>query len=164
MIDVFTKYAWVKPLKDEKFKTVLHSFIKIVNEFKRTPNKLWVDQGGEFYDNFMQKWLVDNDILIYLIHNDGKLVVNERFIRVKFKKNAANDNTYYLKFLNKLVDECNNPCYCSIGEKPIDADYSALPEELRQIIKLLSLSLVAESKLLNKKIFLAKVTLKIGRK
>ena len=66
--------------------------------------------------------------------------------------------------MNKLVDECNNPCHCSIGEKPIDADYSALPEELRQIIKLLSLNSVAESKLLNKKIFLAKVTLKIGRK
>ena len=76
-------------MKDEKFKTVLHGFIKIVNEFKRTPNKLWVDQGREFYDNLMQKWLVDNDILIYLIHNEGKLVVNERFMRVKFKKKCS---------------------------------------------------------------------------
>ena len=45
VIDVFTKYAWVKPLKDKKGKTVLNTFIKIVNESNRKPNKLWVDQG-----------------------------------------------------------------------------------------------------------------------
>ena len=45
VIDVFTKYAWVKPLKDKKGKTVLNSFIKIVNESNSKPNKLWIDQG-----------------------------------------------------------------------------------------------------------------------
>ena len=40
IIDVFTKYAWVKPMKDKKPKTVLHRFIKIVNESNRKPNKL----------------------------------------------------------------------------------------------------------------------------
>ena len=39
-IDVFTKYAWVKPLKDKKGKTVLNAFIEIVNESNRKPNKL----------------------------------------------------------------------------------------------------------------------------
>ena len=34
VIDIFTKYAWVKPLKDKKSKTVLNVFIKIVNESK----------------------------------------------------------------------------------------------------------------------------------
>ena len=43
-IDILTKYAWVKPLKDKKAKTVLHGFIEIVNESKRKPNKSWVDQ------------------------------------------------------------------------------------------------------------------------
>ena len=42
VIGVFTKYAWVKPLKDKKGKTVLNSFIEIVNESNRKPNKLWV--------------------------------------------------------------------------------------------------------------------------
>ena len=45
VIDVFTKYAWVKPLKDKKCKTVLNTFITIVNESNCKPNKLWVDQG-----------------------------------------------------------------------------------------------------------------------
>ena len=53
--NVFTKYAWVKPLKDKQVKTVLHSFVEIVKESKRQPNKLWVDQERKFYNNLMQK-------------------------------------------------------------------------------------------------------------
>ena len=55
MIDVFIKYAWVKPLKDKKSKPVPHGFINIVNEYKWKPNKLWVDQGRAFYNSPMQK-------------------------------------------------------------------------------------------------------------
>ena len=42
---VFTKYAWVKPLKDKKAKTFLHGFVEIVDGSKRKPNKSWVGQG-----------------------------------------------------------------------------------------------------------------------
>ena len=48
---LLAKYAWIKPLNDKKAKTVLLGFIEIVNESKRKPNKLWVDQGKEFYNN-----------------------------------------------------------------------------------------------------------------
>ena len=48
-IDVFVKYARVKFLKHKKVKTVLNAFIKIVNECNRNTNKLWMDQGREFY-------------------------------------------------------------------------------------------------------------------
>ena len=54
MIDLFTKYAWGKPLKDKKGKTLLNDFIEIVNKFNHKPNKLWVDQGREFYNKLMQ--------------------------------------------------------------------------------------------------------------
>ena len=43
-------------MKDNKVKTVLHGFIEIVNEYNRKPNKLWVDQGREFYNSPMQVW------------------------------------------------------------------------------------------------------------
>ena len=55
VIDVFTKYAWVKALKDKKGKTVLNAFTEIVNESNRKPNKLWDDQRGEFYNKLMQE-------------------------------------------------------------------------------------------------------------
>ena len=77
VIDVFTKYVWVKPLKDKKAKTVYHGFIEIAIESKRKPDKLWVDLG-KFYSKLMQNRLEDNDILIYSTHNKGKPVVAER--------------------------------------------------------------------------------------
>ena len=46
-------------------KTVLHGFIELINESKRQPNKLWVDQGREFYNNFIQKSLDNNDTVMY---------------------------------------------------------------------------------------------------
>ena len=55
VIDVFTKYAWVKPLKDKKYKSVLDAFIEVVNECNIKPNKLWVDQGRGFYNKLMQE-------------------------------------------------------------------------------------------------------------
>ena len=62
-------------------RTYSQMYIEIVNESKRQSNKLWVDQGGEFYNSPMQKWLDDNDILMYLVYSKSKSVVTERFIR-----------------------------------------------------------------------------------
>ena len=92
VIDVFTKYAWVKPLKDKKGKTVLNAFIEIVNESNRKPNKLWVDQGREFYNTLMQEWLDNNGILMYFTHNEGKAVIAERFIKTLNLKSIKNDS------------------------------------------------------------------------
>ena len=55
VINVFTEYVYVRPLKDKKAKTVLHGFIQLVNEFKFKPNKLWADQGKELFNGLMQK-------------------------------------------------------------------------------------------------------------
>ena len=49
---------------NKKAKTFLNVFIGIVNKSKHKPNKLWVDQEKEFYNNFMQKWLDDNNSLM----------------------------------------------------------------------------------------------------
>ena len=66
--------------------------MEIVNESDRKPNKFWVDQGREFYNKLMQEWL-DNDILIYSTHNEGKSVTAERFIKtLKAKIHKKNDS------------------------------------------------------------------------
>ena len=68
-------------MKDKKKdKTVLNAFMEIVNGSNRKPNKLWVDQGRDFYNKLMQEWL-DNDISMYSTHNKGKSVIAERFIK-----------------------------------------------------------------------------------
>ena len=52
MLDVSNKYAWVKPLKG---KTILNVFIGIINGSNHKPEKLWVYQGIEFYNNKLNK-------------------------------------------------------------------------------------------------------------
>ena len=81
VIDIFSKYAWVVRLKDKKGITIVNAFQKILKKSDQKPNKIWVDKGSEFYNNSFKKWLKDNDIEMYSIHNEGKSVVPERFIR-----------------------------------------------------------------------------------
>ena len=76
---------------------------------------------------------------------------------------TAHDSKSYLRYLNKLVDQYNNTYRHSISKKPINADYSDLTEKIEHVIKLLNLKLVIESELLRIRIFLVKVTLKIGQ-
>ena len=82
VIDIFSKYAWVVPLKDKKERvSIVNAFQKILNDSARKPNKIWVDKGSEFYNNYFKKWLKDNVIEMYSIHNEGKFVVAERLSR-----------------------------------------------------------------------------------
>ena len=53
LLDVFTKYEFVKPLKDKNAKTVLNGFIRILNECKRKSNKIFVHQGKEIHNSLM---------------------------------------------------------------------------------------------------------------
>ena len=64
-IDLYSKYAFVIPLKDKKGISIVNAFNKIIKQSNRKPNKIWVDQGGEFYNNVFEKWLSDNDINMY---------------------------------------------------------------------------------------------------
>ena len=75
VINIFSKYAWVAPLKVKKGVSIVNVFQKILDDSKRKPNKIWVDKGSEFYNNSFKKWLQDNDIAMYLTHNEGKSVV-----------------------------------------------------------------------------------------
>ena len=81
VIDISSKYAWVVPLKDKKGVSIVGAFQKILDDSNQKPNKIWVDKGSEFYNKSFKKWLNDNGIEMHSIHNEGKSVVAERFIR-----------------------------------------------------------------------------------
>ena len=81
VVDIFSKYAWVVPLKGKKCVSIVNAFQTILDDSKRKPNKVWEDKGSEFYNRSMKLWLQENDIAIYSTNNDEKSVVAERFIR-----------------------------------------------------------------------------------
>ena len=83
----------------------------------------------------MQEWLENSDILVYSVHNKGKSVIAERFIKTlkatihkKWQLIMAN----FILVLNKLVDQHSNSYHHSINWKYINADYSALTENLKK--------------------------------
>ena len=75
VIDIYSRYAWVVPLKDKKSITITNAFQKNLDESNHKPSKVWVDKGKGFYNRLMKSWLQDNDIDIYSTHNEGKFVV-----------------------------------------------------------------------------------------
>ena len=101
--NIFSKYACVIPLKDKKGISIVNVFQKILDKSARKPNKIWVDKGTEFYNISFKKWLKDNDIEMYSIHNEGKSVIVERFIRT-LKTKVYNYITSVSKhvYINKL--------------------------------------------------------------
>ena len=56
-IDLFSKYAWVVPIKDKKGTSIVNAFKKILSDSNRKPNKIWVDQGSEFYNTAFKDFL-----------------------------------------------------------------------------------------------------------
>ena len=79
-IDLFSKYVWLIPIKDKKGVSIVNAFQKIISN-GRKPNKIWVDQGSEFYNNSFKDFLKINNIEMYSTYNEGNSVVAERFIR-----------------------------------------------------------------------------------
>ena len=78
-IGLFSKYIWVVPLRDKKGITIVNAFQKLLDNSKRKPNQIWVDQGSEFYSNVFKKWLKDNKIEMYSTCNEGTCVIEDRF-------------------------------------------------------------------------------------
>ena len=123
-IDLHSKYAFVIPLKDKKGISIVNAFNKIIKQSNRKPNKIWVDQGGEFYNNVFEKWLSDNDINMYSTYNEGKSVVAERFIRTLKNKlykhmTGFGKNVYY-DVLDDVINKYNNTKHSTIKMTPID--------------------------------------------
>ena len=124
VIDLDSKYAFVVPLKDKKGISIVNAFNNIIKQSNRKPNKIWVDQGGEFYNNVFKKWLSDNGIIMYSTYNEGKSVIAERFIRTLknklYKHMTANGKNVYYDVLDDVVNEYDNTKHSTIKMKPID--------------------------------------------
>ena len=124
VIDLYSKYVFVIPLKDKKGISIVNAFDKIIKQSNRKPNKIWVDQGGEFYNNVFEKWLSDNDVIMNSTYNEGKSVVAERFIRTLknklYKHMTATGKNVYYDVLDGVVNKYNNTKHSTIKMKPID--------------------------------------------
>ena len=135
-IDIFSKFAWVIPLKDKKGVTIKNALEKIFN--KRKPKFLWTDNGKEFYNKQVQDLLNENNIKLYSTNNSEiKSAVIERFNRtfknMMYKKFTENNNTIFYNILNELVNNYNNKHHSTIKMSPIEGSKKINEKKIKNI-------------------------------
>jgi len=118
VIDIFSRYGWIVPLKNKTGIEVASALEKIFKE--RKPNKLWVDKGREFYNSHVQKL-----VTLYSTENEEKSSIVERWNRTMkenmFKYFTANSTRKYIDILDELVDQYNSTIHSSTGMSPKEA-------------------------------------------
>ena len=104
-IDLFSKYAWIVPLKDKRGIIIVNVFRKIIPKGHK-PNKTRFDQGGEFYNKLFKGFLKNNNIEMYSTYNEG----------------------IYFDVLDDIVNKYNNTVHRTIKMKPFDVTFDSYAE------------------------------------
>ena len=137
VIDIFSKYAWVVPLKYKKGISIVNAFQKILNDLASKLNKIWIDKESEFYNSPFKKWLKDDDIEMYLIHNEEKSVVAKRFIRTLktkiYKYMTSKSKNVYINKLDDTVNAYNNTYHRTIKIKPVDVKNNTYTDSNKEV-------------------------------
>jgi transposase InsO family protein len=135
VMDCYTRFAWAIPLPNKTGLTTKLAFERIMTSSKRTPKKLWVDRGLEFYNSHIKALLNKHGIAIYSTGNEGKAVMIERLNRTLeeklWKRFTIQGNQKWVKILPEVVNTYNNTVHSSIKATPTEA--SKDPESIRQI-------------------------------
>ena len=135
-IDIFSKFAWVIPLKDKKGITIKNALEKIFN--KRKPKFLWTDKGKEFYNKQVQDLLNENNIKLYSTNNSeikSSIVerYNKTFKNMMYKKFTENNNTIFYNILDELVNNYNNKYHSTIKMTPIEGSKKINEKKIKNI-------------------------------
>ena len=124
LIDCFSKFGWIVPIKNKTGESVAEAFEKIFKE-GRIPKYLWTEKGKEFYNKDFEKVLQQHNITFYSTENEEKFSVVERWNRTiknkMWKKFTEQSSTEYLDLLFDILNEYNNHYHRSIKMTPIEA-------------------------------------------
>ena len=124
LLDLFSKYVWIVPLKDKKGETVTEAFKTTFKE-GRKPQYLWTDKGKEYHNKKMRELLEMNDITLYSTENKEKSSGCKRLNRTiktkMLKQFTVQGNIQYLDILPKILEQYNNTKHCSIKMTPVEA-------------------------------------------
>ena len=136
VIDIYSKYAWVIPVKDKKGTTITNAFQKKLNDSNFKPNKIWVDKISEFYNRTMKSFLQNNNIEMSSTLNKGKSVATESFIRTlknKIYKYMTIAKNVYTDKLDHIVKKYNNKYHKLLKMKPVDVKSNTYIDSSKEI-------------------------------
>ena len=125
VIDVFSKYAWVVPLRNKTGAVVANALDRLFTDNKKAPSKLWTDFGKEFYNRDVDQVLKSHHVSLYSTFNEEKSCIVERFNRTflnwLYIYFDTHQHTFYLPIIKDLVLRYNDTRHRSIGCTPLDA-------------------------------------------
>ena len=120
IIDIYSRYAFVVPLKNKSGDEVL----KGLKTIDKTPRNLWVDEGKEFYNSEVKGYCKNNNINMYHTYSGLKSVYAERFNKTLrdliFEYLHSNNKNKFIDELPKIIEEYNNRFHKSIQQTPYD--------------------------------------------
>ena len=106
VINVFSKYGWILPLKTKTGKGVAQAFQKLF--FNGHPRHLWTDKGTEFYNQQFKAVLAANNVMLYSTENEEKSSIVEWWNRMMKKYFTENNTQKYIDVLPSMVEKYNN--------------------------------------------------------
>ncbi len=134
VIDIFSRYAWARPLKSKRGSDVAAAF-KDIFKGGRIPRRIQTDQGKEFENREVRKLFREHDIELFSVKSAYKAALVERFNRTLktklWKYFTANLNQNWVRVLKDVVNTYNNSIHRMTGRRPknINADNA---HELRE--------------------------------
>ncbi len=125
VIDVFSKFAWVIPVKDKSAPAMVSGFEKLFKDASpRKPERLQTDKGKEFLCKPVQNLLAKEHVKHFTSNSDQKAAVVERFNRTIKTRIwtyfTAKRTRKYVDVLQNFVDAYNHSQHRSIGMAPAD--------------------------------------------
>ena len=119
-IDVFSKFAWVVPLKNKLGETLVNGFQSILDLNFRSTGKLQTDKGNEFLNRNFQSFLKEKNIHFFTANSELKASVVEHFNRTlktrMWKYFTAKNTRVYIDILQNIVHVYNNSYHRIIGQ------------------------------------------------
>ena len=125
VIDIFSHYAWIEPIKDKTAKEIVKAFNKIISK-GRKPRRLRTDAAKDFTSKGFQEYLKSKDIAHFTTHSEKQANYVERFIKtIKsriWRHIRSKNSRRYIDVLQKLVDSYNRSWHTSILSEPINVN------------------------------------------
>jgi len=126
VIDTFTRYAFVRPLKDKSASTVLKAFKSILNDAEKKPYMIVMDKGTEFKNRQFDNFCAENNIKLINPQTQTHAAYIERFNRTLqqliYKFMTENETNRFIDNLETLVNTYNNRLHRMIQTSPFKAE------------------------------------------
>lgn len=128
VIDVFSKYAFARPIKKKNSHTIIQAFDSIFTEYNATPTHIQSDKGTEFVSKDVKQYFKSRKINYYTTNNpDIKASIVERFqrtLKMKMWRYFTHKNTYrYVDILQDLIYSYNHSYHRSIKMAPYEVNF-----------------------------------------